>query len=101
MGEAWRGGSASRYGQDDLIDALVRSLATSLPADADEAGDDEDEDASDGKDVQRTSRPRGGGSGGQRIRTNLVERAFKQLFAKVEGVPPALIELQASISSST
>jgi hypothetical protein len=86
MGEAWRGGSTSRHGQDDLIDALVRSLATALPADADEAGDDEDEDATDGRDVRRPTRPKGGGSGGQRIRKNLVERAFKQLFARVEAV---------------
>lgn len=88
MNETWRGGSALRHGQDDLIDALVRSLATTLPGDGDEAGDDEDEDTNDSRDVQRASPPRGGGSGGQRIRTNLVERAFKKLFAKVEGVAP-------------
>ncbi len=87
MNETWRGGSAVRHGQDDLIDALVRSLATTLPGDEDEAGDDEDEDANDGRDARRPSPPRGGGSGGQRIRTNLVERAFKKLFEKVEAVP--------------
>jgi hypothetical protein len=86
MGESWRGGSAARHGQDDLIDALVRSLASTLPVDEDDAGDDEDEDADDGKDLPRTPRPRGKGSGGQRIRKNIVERAFKQLFAKVEAV---------------
>ncbi|WP_025660149.1 hypothetical protein [Rhizobium sp. IBUN] len=86
MGETWRGGSAARHGQDDLIDALVRSLSSALPVDGDEAGDDEDEDANGGKDLQRTSRGGGGGSAGQRIRKNIVERAFKQLFAKVEAV---------------
>jgi hypothetical protein len=91
MNETWRGGSSARYGQDDLIDALVRSLATALPSDGDETGDDEDEDAGDGKDVRTKPRPKGGGSGGgaggQRVRRNLVERAFKQLFASVEAVP--------------
>lgn len=86
MGETWRGGSATKHGQDDLIDALVRSLATALPGDADDAGDDEDEDAVDGGEVRRAARGKGGGHGGQRIRKNLVERAFKQLFARVEAV---------------
>ncbi|MDL2399461.1 hypothetical protein [Rhizobium mayense] len=85
MRETWRSGSGAR-GPDDLIDALVRSLTGSLPADNDDAGDDEDEEKIDGG-QRRGTRPSNAGGGGQRIRQKIVERAFTQLFAKMEAVP--------------
>ncbi|MFS8112041.1 hypothetical protein QD460_10000 [Rhizobium jaguaris] len=87
MPETWRSGSGAR-GSDDLIDALVRNLANSLPGSGDDVGDDEDEEKIDGGQRSGSRGSNGsGGNGGQRIRKKIVERAFAQLFAKMEAVP--------------
>ncbi|MGN6306789.1 MAG: hypothetical protein ACTHNH_18360 [Mesorhizobium sp.] len=88
MKETWRSGSGS-HGQDDLIDALVRHLASSLPEGNDDAGDDEDEDKTDapGEPKAGQGKRRNTGGSGQRIKKQLVERAFTQLFSKMEQVP--------------
>lgn len=89
MKETWRAGSGS-YGQDELIDALVRHFASALPGGSDDAGDDEDEEKLDGA----AERPRGRQGQeknppgkGQRIKKQIIERAFLQLFAKLEQIP--------------
>ncbi len=88
MKETWRGGSGS-HGQDDLIDALVRHFASSLPNGNDDSGDDEDEDKTDGPGVRKGGQGKGGNTGGtgQRIKKQIVERAFTQVFSKMEQVP--------------
>ena len=88
MKETWRSGSGS-HGHGDLIDAFVRYLASSLPGGNDDAGDDEDEDKRDGSREREDGRGKGGNTGGisQRIKKQLVERAFAQLFSKMKQVP--------------
>ncbi|WP_457578848.1 hypothetical protein [Ensifer adhaerens] len=77
---------------DDLIDALVRMLATTLPAANDDSGDDADED-----DVSPTAPPekRAKGSGRdtsgeqpKRVKPQVMELAFSRLFEEVTRVSP-------------
>ncbi|APH72867.1 phospholipase D-like domain-containing protein [Aquibium oceanicum] len=88
MTETWRSGSGT-HGHDDLIDALVRHLASSLLGGCDDAGDDEDEEKREGSRERKDGPGKGGNTGGtsQRIKKQLVERAFAQLFARLEQVP--------------
>jgi len=89
MKETWRAGSGS-YGQDDLIDALVRHFASALPGGNDDAGDDEDEEKLDGAGEEprgRQGQEKKPAGRGQRIKKQVIERAFQQLFAKLEQIP--------------
>lgn len=89
MKETWRAGSGS-YAQDDLIDALVRHLARALPGGNDDAGDDEDEEKLDGAGERpqgRQGQGRNPPGKGQRIKKQIIERAFTQLFTKLEKSP--------------
>ena len=78
---------------DELIDALVRMLATTLPHSNDDGGDDADED-----DVAPSSPREGKGretdknqtSGGQpkRVKPQIMEMAFSRLFEEVTRFAP-------------
>ncbi|CAK07653.1 conserved hypothetical protein [Rhizobium johnstonii 3841] len=78
---------------DELIDALVRMLATAAAQENDDSGDDEEEDdlsPQEGSD----KRKHGGGkepkSGGQtqRVKPQIMETAFSRLFEELVRVPP-------------
>ncbi|WP_337182169.1 hypothetical protein [Shinella sp.] len=92
LSEGSGNGSGAVSSGDDLIDALVRMLATTLPAANDDSGDDADED-----DVSTTvpSEKRATGAGGntsgeqpKRVKPQIMELAFSRLFEEVARVPP-------------
>ncbi|MGQ2969378.1 MAG: hypothetical protein ACT6RF_11585 [Allorhizobium sp.] len=85
-------GSGAISSGDDLIDALVRMLATTLPSVNDDSGDDADED-----DVSTTVPPekRAKRTGGdtsveqpKRVKPQIMELAFSRLFEEVTRIPP-------------
>lgn len=78
---------------DELIDALVRMLATALPAANDDSGDDADEDdvspsATPEKRERGSTREPNGGGQPKRVKPQVMETAFNRLFEEVARVPP-------------
>ncbi|TAY52938.1 phospholipase D family protein [Rhizobium leguminosarum] len=77
---------------DELIDALVRMLATVTPHENDDSGDDEEEDEISLEGGSENRKQGGGkeskgGGGTQRVKPQVMEVAFNRLFAELVRVP--------------
>ncbi|WP_426236539.1 hypothetical protein [Pararhizobium sp. DWP1-1-3] len=93
LSEGGNRGSGVVSSGDELIDALVRMLATTLPTANDDSGDDADEDdvspstepekreRGAGKDANNGERPK-------RVKPHVMELAFNRLFEEVTRVAP-------------
>lgn len=87
MDSTWTGGESNHSG-DALIDALVRHLAEVMPLSNDDGADDEDDpgevdQVSPSAKSARTQPPKRA----PRLQKPIVERAFSQLFEKLEALP--------------
>lgn len=86
MDSTWTGVEGSRSGEA-LIEALVRHLANAMPQSHDDAADDTDDDVAPapGDRAERKSSPQKPQV--LRLQRSLVERAFEELFLKLEEYP--------------
>lgn len=87
MTSTWLGDAPTHSG-DALIEALVRHLASAIPGSNDDGADDDDDD--DGNAAKLPpGEPRKGNppKRGPRLQRPIVERAFDQLFKKLEALP--------------
>ncbi|MDQ0318980.1 hypothetical protein QO002_001118 [Pararhizobium capsulatum DSM 1112] len=76
---------------DELIDALVRMLATTLPAANDDSGDDAEEDdisPSAAPEKRGSSTEPNGGGPPKRVKPKVIDLAFNRLFETLTQVAP-------------
>jgi hypothetical protein len=92
LSEGSKRGSGVVSSGDDLIDALVRMLATTLPVANDDSGDDADEDnVSPTAAVEKQGKGAGREPNGElrkRVKPQVMELAFSRLFEEVTRVAP-------------
>jgi hypothetical protein len=92
LSEGTTTGSGAVSNGNDLIDALVRMLATTLPAPNDDSANDADEDdlSPENSPVKRTKGTSSEAQGEQpnRVRPQIMEAAFSRLFEEVTRVLP-------------
>jgi len=94
LSEGTSKGSGVVSNGNDLIDALVRMLATTLPAANDDSGDDAEEDdvSSENPSVKRakgsSKDTTGTGEQPKRVKPQVMELAFSRLFEEVTRVSP-------------
>ena len=87
MPSSWSGGAPGHSG-DALIDALVRHLASVMPAPNDDAMDDDDEEDPAHRSVKQRKTETSPTRRGKRLQRATVERAFERLFAQLAKYPP-------------
>ncbi|MBY5660450.1 phospholipase D family protein [Rhizobium leguminosarum] len=86
MDSAWTGLEGSRSGEA-LIEALVRHLASAMPQSHDDAADDSDDDLEPTSTGRGERKPSFQKPQVQRLQRPIVERAFEELFLKLEEAP--------------
>lgn len=87
MDSVWTGLEGNRSGEA-LIEALVRHLANAMPHSHDDAADDSEEDIEPAAKGHGERRPTPQKAQVERLQRPIVERAFEELFLKLEDHPP-------------